>query len=367
MYIFSRINRYISQVFLKWFVICSLGILTIISLFETIEMFRKLMSRPNTSMGVVLEILLLKLPHHLELLLPFIILATTMITLWRLNQSSELTVMRASGISIWQITSGLALMAGTLGMLYITLLNPIQSILTNRVYFLEDRYFGTQHNALMVNPSGVWLKDIQDDHHHIFHAQQVNLEAGVFSNVSLYTFTHTSGDLKRYIAKRATLGEKTWSLSDVDIYTNGKMTHESNIIVPTNISPDNIKNHNAAPETISFWKMPEHIHLMEKAGLSSLSYRLYHQKQIAKIAMMIVMALLATAFSLRPVRFGRTSFLITSGLATGLAFHFITDFSFALGLGSRLPIEVAAGTPVLFGFLLSMVLLLHIEEGRRGY
>lgn len=356
-YFVSSLNRYVMKTFFKWFGICFLGIGSIVLLIDMIELFRRMMTRPNLSFLATFEVLFFRMPGALEKMLPFIVLASTMLTLSRLSHSSEIVVMRAMGISLWQILLGLIGGILVFGLIHVTLVNPIRATLTERLYFLEEKLFGTKRNTISVNESGLWLRELIHDEDRIFHAPYFNLDSGQFKNVSFYIFDRKNYFIKRINAEEVSLAPSRWILKGID-------NQATSFSLETEITLQKIRESNAVPETLSFWQLPSFIRLLEKSGMSSLIYQMYYNKVMAQVGLMVVMILLAAGFCLRPIRSSRTGVLVSICLLTGLSFYFMTDFVYALGLGGRLPPLLAVWFPALIGLFLSFALLLHVEEGK---
>lgn len=365
-YQLSTISRYVLKIFYRWFLIMTLGFAAIIMLAEAIEFFRRLLSRPDVSFSVMLELLLLKVPFHIDTLLPIITLVAAVMTFWRLNYSSELTVIRASGISIWKMAGGLSLQVVLLGFVYILIFNPIKSTLTTRMYFLEDKFFDTHRSQVSLQDTGLWLKERIDGHTQIFHARQVDLDKGTFDDVSIYFIDEKGTYQKRFLARKVSNKEGHWHLASVDIHQPGDILEkQDNLVIPTNMTIDKIRDSNAKPETLSWIQNIEMIQDLETSGLSSLPYRLHFYSLFAKVGLMVVMVFFAVCFCLRPARQGQAGVLIGLCLFTGLVYHFLTNFISAMGLAGQIPPAVAAAMPVLIGLFLSLALLLHAAEARK--
>ncbi len=360
-YLFSRLNRYVVTLFLKWFGAVLLGVSTIVLLLDMIELFRRMMTRPHVTFLHAIEVVLCQLPGELERMLPFIILSSAMLTLSKLNQHSEITAMRTAGVSLWHLLYGLIASVFLLGIINITLINPIRTTLTQRLYFVEEKLFGRKKSTVSLNSAGLWLKEIDVNEDRIFHSKAPDLHKGVFKNVTFYIFSHDGQFLRRIDADEASIHSHHWFLKNVE--ENNHRT--DNLFLHTDLTLKMIRDSNAVPETLSFWETPHFIRLLEKSGLSTLPYRMHYYKLIAQIGLMMVMVLLAAGFCLRPVRSSRASFLISMCLLMGLFFHFMTDFIYALGLGGRLPPLLATWFPVFIGLFLSISLLLHAEGGHR--
>ena len=79
--------------------------------------------------------------------------------------------------------------------------------------------------------------------------------------------------------------------------------HES-FRLSTPLSPEQVRESFATPETVSFWHLPEYIALAEQAGLAAAGYRLQYQLLLARPFLLAAMVILAASVSLRFFRFG---------------------------------------------------------------
>ena len=56
-------------------------------------------------------------------------------------------------------------------------------------------------------------------------------------------------------------------------------------------------------------------------------------------------------------------FLIVGGIATGFIVYFMSQVIFAFGINGYIPSFFAAWTPALIAMLISVSILLHLEDG----
>lgn len=76
------------------------------------------------------------------------------------------------------------------------------------------------------------------------------------------------------------------------------------------------------------------------------------------------MVLVAAVFALRPnSRRGGVMFLIVGGITTGFVVYFLTQLVYAFGINGYIPVWLAVSTPALIATLISVSLLLHLEDG----
>src|SRR3546814_1670074 len=103
-------------------------------------MTRRAAGKDEATIGVGLQMSLLKLPHLMEQILPFAVLFGAMLAFWRLARVNEVVVARAAGVSVWQFLLPAIGIALTLGVIHITIFNPVASVLLLKFEQLESRY-----------------------------------------------------------------------------------------------------------------------------------------------------------------------------------------------------------------------------------
>jgi lipopolysaccharide export system permease protein len=85
--------------------------------------------------------------------------------------------------------------------------------------------------------------------------------------------------------------------------------------------------------------------------------------EMAMPFMLAGMVLIGAGFTMRHVRFGHTGLMVLFALISGFSVYFLRNFAQALGNGGQIPVELAAWGPPLIAILLSLGLLLHLEDG----
>src|ERR1041385_1356988 len=122
---------------------------------------------------VVISMSLLKLPAIAQKLLPFAVLLGAVLAFSRMSRSHELVATRAAGISAWQFLTPPLLVAIALGLLTMTLFNPLSSALLAQYSKLEARYVRGQASQLAVSSTGLWLRQGDSMHQSVVHALRV--------------------------------------------------------------------------------------------------------------------------------------------------------------------------------------------------
>src|SRR3970282_1026763 len=97
---------------------------------------------------------LLRLPSFSELILPFAVLIGTIGIFLMLSRSSELVVLRAAGISVWQFTLPAMIVAFLLGIGFVSLYNPIAAVARGEAERLYVTAFGRGEALLKTKGAG---------------------------------------------------------------------------------------------------------------------------------------------------------------------------------------------------------------------
>lgn len=355
---------YLGRSFLARFVTLFGGICAIVLLVTTVEQLDQLASVEGVSLLVAFQMALLKLPELAQEVMPFAILFSAMATFWHMTRTHELVVARSAGISVWQLLAPAVLLAVLVGVLTTTVLNPASSVLLRRFEELQARYTGSNDPALAVAKSGLWLRQVNDSGRQVIHARRVSESNVVLFDVIVFRFSRDNRFESRIDAAQARLQSGKWVLNDA-LLTEPEEPGRTvaRTTVPTDLTPDKIYNSFAPPETISFWKLPAFIDLLESAGFAAEPHRLQLHRLLAKPVLLAAMVLLAAVFSLRPHRHGGVIVTIVSGVLAGFGIYVLSNLVFALGLSATLPVVMAAWTPAVVTLMLGVAILLHLEDG----
>ncbi|BBK31274.1 lipopolysaccharide export system permease protein [Stella humosa] len=364
MSISPTLSRYIARQFAAWCGGVFVGMVGVAFVIDIVELLRRSGSKAEATVPILLQMAIFKLPYLAQEILPFAMLFGSMLAFWRLTRSSELLVARAAGVSAWQFLAPAVLVAFVIGILAVTVFNPVASILRNRYDGLESRVLKGRTSDLALSRTGLWLRQNDEEGPTIIHSLRVAPDDGRLLEVTVLQFRENDRLARRYDAASARLEEQSWRLFDAWSWTPGQSAVPvGEVVLPTTMTTRGLQDSFAAPETISFWELPSFITLLETAGFSAHRHRLYWHSLLAQPILLGALVLIAATFALRHTRRGGTTWLILGGVLTGFLLHFLSDVVFALGLAANIPIALAAWTPAGVCLLIGASILLHAEDG----
>jgi lipopolysaccharide export system permease protein len=364
------LSLYIARAFMFAVLVMLAGLSGLVGLFDFIELLRRSATKPDATFAIVSTIAGLRLPWVAMQILPFAVLLGGILAFWRLTRSSELIVARASGVSAWQFLAAPVLCAVALGGFATAAISPLSAVMRTRAEALDNTYLRSGGGPLALAGGQLWLR--QSDQElvpqgvAILHAGAVSLHDGKLSaqGVSLFRLDGQDRLLERIEIRRATLGEAAWTLEDARAVKPGGLPSPPTVrVLPTNLTVNRVQDSFSPPDTLSVWALPGFIALLENSGFSAIRHRLHFQTLLALPLLAGTMALVSAGFSMRQTRRGGVAQMIGSGVAAGFALFVVSKVAEEFGQSGAIPPMLAAWAPAVSGLMLSLALLLHLEDG----
>jgi lipopolysaccharide export system permease protein len=361
----GRLQLYVLRQVVLWIVTFLLVFASMELLIDFVAISRDVGARVDISPAGVARLTLMKAPAVLLVLLPFVFLGGTLAAYVTLNRRSELTAMRAAGVSAWRFIFPAAATAFLCGILTTTLVNPLASRLNAR--------YESERSDLMKDylpgaaPKEVWLREGQGRNQVVIHAKSA-ADSGVLKDVSAFFYLIDDQGApqfqRRVEAKQARVGQGGLVLDDVRSARPGGFEERSgSLVVPIHIRDPSALLRSGGPDQISFWDLPGAIRRAQDAGLTSTAYQIQLQQLLAAPVLYVAMAVLAAAFSLRLMRLGGLAGMAGAGVAIGFAVFFVNALCGALGRSGVIPTYAAAWAPPALALLSGLSLLCYTEDG----
>lgn len=339
----------------------------VVALIDFVELTRTLGGRTELTFFDLLVLTLLKSPSVILSLLPFNFLFGSMAAFVGMNRRSELVAMRAAGVSAWRFITPSAGAAFVIGLITITVLNPLAAMLNGR---FEDRQ-AVLSEGRSPNASGdIWLRQGDDRDQIVIHAKSHDTvdEMVRLKHVSIFVNQiGASGAMefsRRIEASEARLAPGFWRLSNVhEAMPGADSVRSEQLSIPSSLDRRTAMEKFIAPAAVAFWKLPSTIREAELAGYSAAGYQLRLQQLLATPLLFAAMTLLAASFSLRLTRLGDLAILAGTGVTLGFVIFFLNAFCGALGATDVIPPLLAAWSPPLLALLSGVTLLCYTEDG----
>lgn len=354
----SALLRVLAIVFLLVFVV------------EFVETMRSLADKTD-KLGDVAKLSLLAMPAKIDQMLPLIMLLSSLTLFVGLSRSSELVVTRAAGVSAIKMVTVPVIVSLLIGIVTVAAFNPIVAAASRSYDIVRDEIVQTNRSVLSVSQSGLWLRQVVDDRQTVVFARRSSPGGQVLFDTEFHVFDEAGALQERILADSARLQDQAWDLRGLRRWqVRGSETDQPNAIVqldeaqlPTNLTSDQILDSFAPPQTISVWQLPKTIQQLEQSGFTAVRHKIFLQTSFALPLMFVAMVLIGAGFTMRHVRFGKTGIMVLLSVLGGFTLFSFASVANSLGAAGNIPIAIAAWAPPIASILLTVGLLLHLEDG----
>ncbi|CCE07686.1 putative permease [Bradyrhizobium sp. STM 3843] len=364
----SMVTNTLGRYFAGRFVVSAVGvfasIFVLLVLVDYIEMVRKTSGLASASALMVAETSLFRVPQLLEKMMPFCVLIGAMTCYLALSRRLELVVARAAGVSAWQFIAPALTSAIVLGVLATIAYNPMSANLREQSKQMEAELFGSAPGGGIQDASGFWLNQVNPDGAVVINAARSEQQGVRLTGLTLFRFDNENHFKERIEAREATLEEGHWVFRTVRRFSlDEPPVDQATFVLPTSLTPAQVRNSFSTPETVSFWQLPSYIRSSESSGFATAGYRLQYHKLIAQPFLLAAMVMLAASVSLRFFRMGGVQKMVLSGVGAGFLLYVLSKVTEDLSKAGLMDPIAAAWLPVFVGGLTGFMALLYQEDG----
>ena len=360
------LDEYVLREFMKTFLMVLCGFVLMMLVFTFFELIGDIL-RNHTPLSTVGAYLVNLTPSMLYQITPLSVLIAVLVTFSLLHRSSELTAMKATGISIYRLVIPVFVIAAVLAgglfafdQYYLPQANRKQEALRNTI---KGRPAQTT-----LNPDQKWIFGQQrpGEPGRIFYYQFFDPDQNAFANLSLFEFDPTTFALtKRIFASRAVWNEdkRAWrfengwerSLQGATVTSFREFPRAE--FVEVHEEPGYFKKEALQSQEMNFGQLERYIGDLQQSGFDTMRLRVQLWHKLAYPLVTIVMAVLAIPFALSMGRRGSLTGIATAiGIAIG--YWAVAALFDAMGVVNYLPAAIAAWSPdILFGLTGGYLLL----------
>lgn len=293
----------------------------------------------------------MRIPRRVYEFLPLACLIGCMAGLGGLASNSELTVMRASGISVNRI--GFALLKP---IAFLMLLNLVLSELVIPELEPIAQNFKAEKKGrqdIMSNRGrGYWHRE-----GNLFMRFASISRQGEIIGINQFEFGEDFELLKIRRAQRAVSVEGGWQLKDVSQtnFVDGKHYDQvkmGDVFWETDLTSDSLSLSMLSPQDMSLHRLYLYVNYLDDQGINGKQYELAMWSKTLQPFSAFALVLLGMSFIFGPLRSATAGYRIFSGILAGLIYKYTQDM--------LTPISLVSGLPTLWANLLPIVLCVSL-------
>ena len=324
--------------------------------------------RNQTPFTTVASYLFNLIPFIINTVTPFCSLLAVLITFGGLNRTSELTAMKATGISLYRLVVPVLLLAGILAVALFAFDETYLPDANRRQEALRAEIKGKPAQTFL-RPDRKWISGQSGrpgEPSRIFYYQFFDADRDTFANLTVFEFDPQTFKLERRIFASTVHWDPSVSRW---IFDNGwQRTFDGEAISsyqPFTVStfpeiheqPSYFKKEDKPSQEMSYVELRRYIADLTQSGFNTVALRVQLQRKLADPVITLIMAILAIPFA---VTMGRRGGLSGVAVAVILAMVYIGVAALFSDMGdiNTLPPLLAAWSPdLLFGFAGGWLLL----------
>ncbi len=290
--------------------------------------------------------------------LPVTAMLGGIVALVNLQRHSALVVMKASGLSIWQILRGPAVVIAVAG-IAISLFADTEVTKLSRFIQPAPQVAGTS----IGESNAIWIEQSVDGDRFIITATNAVTGGTGLENVTV--FLGQDFDLRRIIAKKAEMQNGRWVFSDaIIISANGVGQHLDTYYLETDATIADLKLRLTSSSDLTFFELAEALRtgLTDENLLAAAATRF--SRLLALPLLLVGTLLIAFAFTAGYRKSGSFSGTILYGIILGFVMFVVNEMSERSGSAGVLTPDVAAWGPAIVTVVIGLTVLLYREDGR---
>ncbi len=365
----KQLYLYIVKKFLFTLFLVVLSVSLLIAIINIFELLREISDKP-ISFGQIILLDILQIPSFIDNISPFLIMIASMITLFSLSIRSEITVMRASGLSFLRIVFPVALSAFGIGIFCLLIFSPIAISASKKFNLMEQVLIGKEKMDLLAPIGGIWLKQtniLYKDQEIIIRADEIYRTSLKMKNVGLWFFDQNQQFYKKINAEYMILKDGYWDLGNVVINDHNQINQEiPHLIIQTNLKADfvskKILNNFEDVRLFSIYDLPNLISNLKDSGFPPRKFIVQYYSMLVRPFLFVAMSLIAAFFSVNNVRSKNNILWFTAGIISGLILYISFVIIHAFGSSGLIPIFLSTWMATITLLAISMLLIFKKEN-----
>jgi len=357
------LHRYVVREYLKVF---SLSLGSLILIYVIVLFFQKMdfIVRNQAPLYLIFEYILYRIPVVIfQWILPYAVLLATLLTLGTLSRNSEITAMKAGGISLYRITFPL---------LFITLLISFCSFLGNEylVPYTDQRaQYLSDVKVRKVKPSSffknykIWYRSDQ----HIYNIRLVDPQKKVLEGFTFYQFNNHFQCTQRVDAREAKWVDGKWkfyegAIRNFDEKGSIQMTSFKEMDFPLTENWESFQTIERQSSEMSYAELRTYIQKIQSAGYDATRYLVDLYAKYSYPLLNLIMVLIGIPFSLKTSRSGGVAISIGISVLIGFAYGVTFYVFLSFGKSGILSPFLSSWIPTLLFALAGIFTLMSVRQ-----
>ncbi|HOO90137.1 MAG TPA: LPS export ABC transporter permease LptG [Syntrophales bacterium] len=336
------LDRYILKEFIKIFTVMLVSLIGLYLIADFFERMRMFLSN-HATVRQMTSYFLMTIPMILSQMIPVAFLLGTLLSFGILSKNSEITAMKANGVSLYRISLPIIILSFAICIVAF-LLNEFVTPYTNQKAKYV-KYVEVQKRERMgsFKQNEIWYRSQKG----IYNFSVFDPRTNTLKGIRINFFDREMNLYERIDAKEARWEGGKWIFKDVLVTTfpeDGLPVLEK---IPSRIidlpeSPSDFMAVQKSSEEMGLVELNRFIQKIRSEGYDTIRYRTDLHGKVAFPLVNIILAILGVSFSLKSERSGGIAQSIGAGIIIGFSYWIVFAFTISLGHSGTIPPVIAA-------------------------
>lgn len=355
--------RYIVREYLK---ILSLSLSSLVLLYAVILFFQKvdLFIKHQAPFYLIFEYLLCRIPEVIfHWTLPYAVLLTTLLTVGTLSRHSEITAMKAGGVSLYRITFPLLLLALIISFFSFLGNEYLVPYTNQKTQYLLDVKVRKEEPSSFFKNYKIWYRS----GHYIYNIQLLDPKRKILKGLTLYQFDDSFRCNQRIDAREAKWVNGRWRFIDGavrNIDETGSIHlipfKEMEFSLPENW--ESFEKIERESREMSYTELRAYIQKIQSAGYDATRYLVDLYSKYSYPLLNLIMVLIGVPFALKTGRSGGIALSIGMSVMIGFAYGVTFYIFLSFGKSGVLSPLLSSWIPTLLFGLAGIFTLMSVKQ-----
>ncbi|MBN2283264.1 MAG: LPS export ABC transporter permease LptG [Deltaproteobacteria bacterium] len=357
------LDRYISREFIKTFLLIMVSLVALYLIVDFFERLRMFLSRDATVLQVV-SYFFFTIPMIVTQMLPVSFLLAALITFAILSKNSEITAIRANGISLFRLSLPVIVLSIAACFLSFVLSEFITPAANERAKYIKLVEVQKKKKLGSFTQNEIWYRG--DDG--IYNFAVYDPEKAMLKGVRIYYLDQNMHLARRIDARKARWEAGRWIFDDVMITTFPeepgsfpRIERYSTTEIDLPEQPSDFLIVQKDTDEMGFFELRSYIRKIRSEGYDATRYITDMHGKIAFALVNVILGVLGISFSLRTERSGGIARSIGTGIIIGFSYWIVFAFAVSLGRSGSLPPLLAAWAANLILGLVAVVSFMRVR------
>lgn len=307
----------------------------------------------NATAAQMASYFLYSIPFIISMILPAAILLSTLLTYSFLSKFSEITAMKANGVSLYRIAVPALAVAAVVSVFLFFFTELVTPFSIQKTEYIVKVDVQKQKTLGFFKQNEIWYRS----HNAIYNFKLFDVDKNILRGITINLLNSDFTLRERIDAERAEWENNHWvffNLLTTNFTTENvpQLVWSKQKIISIPEQPNDFKIIQKDAEKMGYFELRRYVKKIRAEGYDVSKYMVDLQGKIAFPFVCLILVFIGMSFSVRSERAGGVMQSVAAGIFIGFSYWIVHAFCMSLGRSGILPTIIAAWTSnILFGSL----------------